>query len=457
MKAWILGVTLFLAGLVLATGLWLLGYHLTGKSAFMAWKAERVAQGDRLDWKGLAPPPVAPELNFAEHPLVRGAIREKGEADPRFKALAIPPEAAKVLGDWREGRRDDLEALSAAYGPKGLKASLAALEPGLAELRRASERPGCNLGVAYEEGEIPALLGFRGVIRTLRARASLELRAGHPERALEDVRTAFRVADHLKAEPTFLPALLRAAILNITLQVVWEGLEDHLWKPDQLALLQAECARVDLIGSLMLAWQGERLMFITSLSGLADNRPPRAFDDPAPRKPVGPMGRGWLYRNLLVQCQAVTHLVDVQEPGARRLHPGRAVDPKTVERRLRFRPDLVVARIGLPPLWNQAARFGYFQASLDHAAVVCALERYRLANGRYPDRLEDLAPGFLPDPPHDLVTGGPLRYAREGATFRLHQVGWDGQDQGGAPAFKAGEGKQTLDPTRGDWAWPHLR
>jgi hypothetical protein len=104
MRAWILGILLILAGLVLAVALWLLGYHLTGKWAFNHWKAGRVAMGDRFDWKALKPPPVAPKENFAEAPLVRGAILDKSQMSPRFKALEIPTKVEEKLGNWMEGR-----------------------------------------------------------------------------------------------------------------------------------------------------------------------------------------------------------------------------------------------------------------------------------------------------------------------------------------------------------------
>lgn len=60
-------------------------------------------------------------------------------------------------------------------------------------------------------------------------------------------------------------------------------------------------------------------------------------------------------------------------------------------------------------------------------------------------RADALAPAFLPVVPHDLITGGSLRYTRTAKGYRLYSVGWDGQDQGGRP-----------DPSnleQGDWVW----
>jgi hypothetical protein len=457
MRALILGTLLVIVGLVLAVGLWLLGYHLTGKWAFNHWKAERVAMGDRLDWKDLVPPPVPAEQNFAEAPLIRGSIVNKGHVDPHFKALNITKKVEVALGDWREGRRDNLDAITGAYGMKNLQTFFKSLESTLKELDEASRRPVSRLPIDYQEGETAALLGFRGAARILRVRAISNLRSGHPDQALEDIQTCFRIAEHLKYEPDLLSVLLRTAIMGIAIQVVWEGTEDHLWTAPQLSLLQSELARIDLLTSSKLAWQGQRQGFITVWTATSENQPAPKFwaDANEHRVHLGPLGRGWFYRNMLVWCQFVTSMVDAQDPVAHRVFPNRLIDPFVWLKEMRFRKDLILAQIALPALTDQVIRIAKLQALIDEGVLVCALERHRLDKGQYPERLEELAPAYLQVLPHDLVTGGPLHYARQSDTFTLYQVGWDGKDDGGAVAW-VGEGKERrLDPAKGDWVWPH--
>lgn len=457
MRAWILGILLVIGGLLLAVGLWLLGYHLTGKWAFNHWKAQRVAMGDRLDWKDLVPPPVPPEQNFAEAPLIRGAILGKGEVDPRFRTLAIPKGAAEAMGSWQQGRKDDMEALARSYGTKDLRSAFGPLEGVLKELDQASRRPACRLPIDYQGWEIPALLGFRGVARTLRIRAMANLRAGHPEQALEDLRTCFRIANHLEVEPTLLSGLLRSALLNVAMQVVWEGTEEHLWKVSHLAVLQEDLSKIDLLRTEVAAWQGERQVLITHQVAMAENLPlPKSLSDSGVRRArFGPLSRGWVYRNLLEYSKFLTHLIDVQDSAAHRVFPSRYIESAVWVARYRFRPDLPMARIAVPALGSQVIRFAKLQALIDEGVVVCALERHRLEKGQYPERLEALTPAYLQVLPHDLVTGGPLHYARKGDTFTLYQVGWDGKDDGGAVGG-TGEGKdRKLDPATGDWVWPH--
>lgn len=196
---------------------------------------------------------------------------------------------------------------------------------------------------------------------------------------------------------------------------------------------------------------------ISSFTVTAENRPPLRFMAPDVDRhyKLGALGRGWFYRNLLVFCEYVSSMVDAQDPFTHRVFPGKYIEPEAWMKRLRFRIDLVMARIAIPALSGQVARFAKAQALIDEATVVCAMERFRMEKGRLPDHLAELTPGFLTDLPHDLVTGGPLHFSRKGDTFTLYQVGWDGKDDGGALAW-TGEGeKRTIDPAKGDWAWPH--
>ena len=100
--------------------------------------------------------------------------------------------------------------------------------------------------------------------------------------------------------------------------------------------------------------------------------------------------------------------------------------------------------IGSAVFHPESSRVARIASGLDQARVACALERCRLARKAYPETLPELAPAFLPQVPHDLVTGAPLRYARTGEGFRLHSVGWNGTDEGGSRA---------KEPTAGDWVW----
>jgi hypothetical protein len=70
--------------------------------------------------------------------------------------------------------------------------------------------------------------------------------------------------------------------------------------------------------------------------------------------------------------------------------------------------------------------------SLTKLAIV--LHIYRLENGQYPERLQDLVPKYLPRLPEDLFSGQPPIYRRTEKGFVLYSVGPNGKDDGGRTA-----------------------
>ncbi len=60
-----------------------------------------------------------------------------------------------------------------------------------------------------------------------------------------------------------------------------------------------------------------------------------------------------------------------------------------------------------------------------------ALAAYRRDNGRYPAKLADLAPRYLPAVPDDIFSGKPLIYRPSEKGYLLYSVGANGKDDGG--------------------------
>ena len=109
-------------------------------------------------------------------------------------------------------------------------------------------------------------------------------------------------------------------------------------------------------------------------------------------------------------------------------------------------PYTFMASFGIPNYDKACQTTARNQTMINQALIVCALERFRLAHGQYPETLDALAPQFIAAIPHDVIGGQPLHYRRAAdGTFLLYSVGWNGLDDGGTP------GKSI---TEGDWVWP---
>ncbi len=105
----------------------------------------------------------------------------------------------------------------------------------------------------------------------------------------------------------------------------------------------------------------------------------------------------------------------------------------------------------MPSMARSVDTFARAQAWGDLARVACALERYRLTNGQFPEKLDVLAPKFIGTVPRDVINGQPLKYRRtDNGQFVLYSVGANESDDGGTVALtKSGN----PDWEKGDWVW----
>ncbi len=87
------------------------------------------------------------------------------------------------------------------------------------------------------------------------------------------------------------------------------------------------------------------------------------------------------------------------------------------------------------------------------AVTVCALERYRLAMGMYPESLVALTPRWMNSVPLDPMDGQPLRYQlQSGGDLRLYSVGANKSDDGGIG--DSATGRKSTEQELLDWVWP---
>ena len=110
----------------------------------------------------------------------------------------------------------------------------------------------------------------------------------------------------------------------------------------------------------------------------------------------------------------------------------------------------LMAKMLLPGLTKAVLKSAAAQTTVNQAAIACALERYRLANGHFPEKLDALVPQLISPLPNDVLTGEPYKYRRtDNGQFVLYSVGWDEKDDGGVP------GRTLFDDLQGDWVWEY--
>ena len=251
------------------------------------------------------------------------------------------------------------------------------------------------------------------------------------------------------------------AVMAITLQPIYEGLAQHCWSDAQLMELDQVLAKQDYLADFEFAMRGEKIIAIDTIEKQRVTREMKYVDDSSGTPKTVTTSLRWapsafFYGNELAFAQMhqqfIGPLVDltnrVVAPAALRQALA-AVQPQ----KKHYSYYKIQALAVFPAISAGVKKFAAIQAQLDLARVACALERYHLAHGEYPETLDSLAPQFIEKLPHDIINGQPLHYRREAdGRFVLYSVGWNETDDGGQVAFtKSG----SVDREKGDWVWQY--
>jgi hypothetical protein len=168
--------------------------------------------------------------------------------------------------------------------------------------------------------------------------------------------------------------------------------------------------------------------------------------------------RGWFYQNDIFISQIFQQSLPTDAEVGRQIRPREIADRADGAVSSNFEhisPYNYLSGMSSKAfsLWIQ--KFAFAQSSLDMARVACALERFRLTHGEYPETLDPLSPQFIDKLPYDIIDGQPLHYRRtDDAQFLLYSVGWNGTDEGGITVRSEYLWDRFRDLDKGDWVWP---
>lgn len=352
--------------------------------------------------------------------------------------------------------------------------ALSQFDGNLAVLRKASERPKVRYPLNYERGafapDIPALYfkNLTEALHLLSLRASAQLSLGQTEAALQDAILAFRLSETLRPDRSF-SARSTSQMRMMCLQPVWEGLVAHRWSRAELAALEKQFTLMDPLADFRRALRIETLRIMDLLDQMRaflEGRPTRtemAPDDGGARFVAWLMRwtfpAGWLYQDKVWFYRFYERYADpLRDVDS---HP---LDPRARAKDWRWLMD-PFAVIFLVPQAAEVFETGgsealFLHTTFQEATVACALERYRQAEGRYPEALQALVPNFLREVPRDMLDhkGALLKYRRaDNEGFTLYSVGLDGVDDGGnpSPPDMNQQAIPSLVPRldQGDWVW----
>ena len=502
-------ILLGLAGMVLLLFLAVLVLDMIGKNSLTRYERQWEDKGEHFDFASFIPKPVPDDQNFALTPIVatsyESLLDKHGHRVVPFNPNVVPRLWMEIYdyaalpynptndGSWGKGTKTDLKVFQLYYRELATKTNefpnapqmqspaadvllaLSKFDPTIEELRQAAALPDSRFPLNYDTEEpmtilLPHLAALKRCSQVLQLRAVAELQNGQPAMALADVKLMLRLIDSVHTEPILISHMVRISMLKLTLQPVWEGLQDHKWSDAQLAELDQELAKLDFLADYEFSLRGERAVLMAEIEHLRHTRHFEFYlgHSEAPNAAeiaLHILPNSVFYRTeLLIAREHQELILPIVDVGRHSVSPGAAQLATTNLFHERSRPALNemlpnlmldVSELFLPhPIEPNAKRFAYGQSVVDMARVACALERFRLAQGEYPETLDALQPRFIESLPHDVIGGQPLKYRRmDNGQFTLYSVGWNGTDDGGA-VVQATNPDYGNESDKGDWVWP---
>ncbi len=457
------------------------------KRAWENYQREAAARGEQLDLASVIPPAVPDEQNFFCAPIVAETLAHSGgaDSDPFRKSAArlnfkifrgnneLEPTNFVDMTAWQnyfkkfsttpEGQTNGFPVPAQPGTPAAdVLVGLSGYDSALEELRQAAARPAARMPLHYEDDFnaagtlLPWLATTKRCGQFLKLRIQAELEAGQSAQALADVKLFLRVSDASSYNRFLISELVHIAMLAILQDTIHQSITEHRWSDAQLAELEGELAKEDLLATHIRAMEGEKIFAIDTFERQRLTREMINVVDggiiitnslrwsPAAYFYQNQLAFARLHRDYIVPLVDMTNRIAAPAKL-------REAEAAVAARLNHYSPYEGQAAMLFPAIAKSVEKFAHIQALMDLTRVACTLERFHLANGNYPETLDALAPKLIEKIPHDIINGQPLHYRRtEDGKFLLYSVGWDETDDGGK-IFLTKTGRE--DSKKGDWVW----
>ncbi|HEY5910824.1 MAG TPA: hypothetical protein VJA21_09500 [Verrucomicrobiae bacterium] len=338
------------------------------------------------------------------------------------------------------------------YGAADYLAWTEPMAPDFDLVRRALERPyariDCDYQVPFAIG-IPNFIMIRNVAQTLSEQTQCHLLLGQPETALRELTLVHDLCQILQAKPSGKPLTLVGAMIDVAVTglytgIVEDGLRLHAWREPQLQALERQLKDIDLLALVVEAFREERAATCRTFEITKRSELVKVFNFTFISKlALRLMPHGWFYQNMVAGASIEQELLGNLDLTNRLIRPRQISEliRKVSDASERRSPYRFLVAISMPNFAKALQTAVRNQTLVDQARLACALERYRLTQGHYPDALAALTPGFIEKPPHDLVGGQSLRYRlTDDGGYLLYSIGWNEKDDGGVAGKSSEEG-----------------
>ena len=421
------------AALITFTALAYAEENWRGGRAWEAYKHAMAARGETLDWSAYIPAPVPDDQNVFKAPKMAEWFLDQ-------RALSEAPLDHPITNDFARQliNPKSIVTITNASEAANYLAWSDQFQPDFDTIATALKRPAARIVDDYTHPllmQFPNAVTGREVIRTLEQRAKCHLLLGQTDKAWQELTLINDLRRLVDAQGEFLTTegdwMIRGIIYHSVL-VVARGIQLHAWREPELRQLQQQLESRDVLAQHAHALRcGRALLF----SAVESGEIARGYSQRSKTSPVSLAPHGTLEQMFIRKSDDIQQVINVLTPTNGIVRPGELSQASAWWKR---------AQEGMPAVLR-------VQTLINEGQIACALERYRLAHGGYPESLDALVPAFIQQVPRDIVNGQSLKYRRnEDGTFLLYSVGWNETDENGNDVSDPSHPETLKD---GDWSW----
>lgn len=416
LKGWFIGLAV-IAAIIIAV---LVLYILAGRSELEQKIAELKTQGLPTSFAELE----------ARHKLPDGT---PNAADVYAKAFAAyRPFANQNKQDMLPimGNRSKPEG-NAPYPQEEMDAAKQFIEANQAMydlLHQAGQIPDCayprdfsSSGTLFQSDVLTAI---KKAAQTQALAALYYAQQGQNQQAYDHIQDSIHLCESMSREPFLIDHLVQISLAALSAGNTEDCLKYTSFSVEQLQDLQSRFERLRGKFDIKEVFAGE---ICYQLEYYADPyNPGTAMANTAQTRLF--RASGLFERNILRSIESIQKLMAVDElPIGQRVPRAEAIEQELDDLSFLY----FLTKIGTPSLSRVYKINLRVRSGIDGIITVLAIERYRLAEKKLPETLEDLVPAYLSEVYVDPFDGKPLKYRQDDPGYRVWGVGEDGIDNGG--------------------------
>lgn len=458
-------------------------------------------EGESVDFRKIVPDPVPDDQNFCAIPalkdiqlapekdddnsppglermrLMKSALPE-GADSPDYSRGAISGKPV-ALNAWAAFLRKSAGAPAmpdSADPARDVLASLSGNDALVSDLSLGLPRPYSQWTPSWTTLPLPDALNMRvadlapfyRLDPMLCLRAAAEARVENDAEAHQSLLIAVRISQAIGRDPSATEiGLIGSYILSgLICNTVWELCDAHCGSADDFRTLQGALSQLDFKQFSLRAERTEMDLTVNTIERLKRTQdggmvPAVPFPSLLHYRAVRWLlphliPDGWFDANaaLLAQWYHDYLIKPLRDDGymefrARVTEFNSLVEAYHSPPPFRQLGDMLISM--MRPSFSAGALI-YNQSLVNESIAACAIERYRIEHGIYPDTLEAANRARETSIPLDIVSGKPMGYRKTAAgRYVLWCVGFTGKDNGGKRVLEKEYSNFSSPP--GDWVW----